>query len=87
LPLLGDVAPVNEPLHYKRARLQEWDTDGNFELGSAKACRMGNNGDQCAIRISEGYRDHKGRTDLFRHPQIKKPDITPDRRHSMLANK
>jgi hypothetical protein len=75
---------VDTPCTTNAPRLQERDADWDLELGSAKAGRMRNNGDQCAIRISECYRDYQGRTDLFRHAEIKKPDIAPDRHHSRL---
>ena len=47
---------------------------------------MWNNGDQCAVRISEGYADYQGGTDLLRHPEVKKPDIAADGRRSRPAS-
>src|ERR1017187_130616 len=47
---------------------------------------MWNNGDQCAVRISEGYADYQGGTDLLRHPEVKKPDIAADGHRSRPAS-
>ncbi len=41
---------------------------------------------QGAISISIGCADYKSRADFLSHPEIKKPDFTPSRRHSRLAS-
>jgi hypothetical protein len=59
-----------DALHQESARLKEWNGYGNFPRRSAQGGRMGNNRNEGAIQITEGYANNQSRPCLSGKPKV-----------------